>query len=518
MKLSQLHPFSGPVLVLFLLWADLVWVVHREWIYNEQYSYGWLTLFLLIYLLYVRISDRPAGTPSRFTISWFLVLGILLLTANRIILESNPEWRLAIWTQALLVYGMTLLLLWKLGGRTWLRHFAPVFALMLFAVPWPTFVENPVTGGLMRAVAGIVVEGMNFLGFYAERSGNLIRLREGWVGIDVACSGVRNLQSTLMSAWFVGELFRFVATGRLLLLVLSGCASLVINVGRTTILTWTTHRSGSDLTESIHDPVGHLVSLIAFVFLLIVAFFLRRYFSRPPVKPEDLNSGTSTFSGAVESNLRQTGWFFAIVFLVAGYGLTELWFLRSERSLPAPQVVEIDWSNFPVDVEFVEIASAIRGQLKYDVGVQAEWVDPNEEIEWQVFSFSWTEGSVSPFVGVHRPEACMPASGFRMTADHPPLTIGLGDREFEFEVNTFHFLDQPYQVYYATWTDFLGSELPVVRTARDRLRFAWEGRRVTNRRSLQIVIEGLESESFARRKVVEFLGKTLKWGSSSETS
>lgn len=497
--------------ILILLWADLVWVLRSEWIYNDQYSYGWLALCLLIYLVYVRVSNRPVAAPSRFNVSIVVLLGIAVLAVNRIVLEANPVWRSAIWLHALTVFGTTGVLIWKMGGWSWVRHFMPAFALILFAVPWPTAIENPVTGGLMQMVSGVVVEGMNFCGFYAEQSGNLIRLRNGWVGIEAACSGVRNFQSTLMSAWFVGELFRFTFTGRALLLALSGLASLTINIGRTGILTWTTYQSGSTLTETLHDPVGHVVSGIAFVILLIVAFFLRKSFTRPEVavEPEAVNGmQVGVFSATV---LSSKVFLSALTVLLGSYLFAELWYYRIERSLLEPRALAIDWNQAPASVEFVEISPAIRGQLKYTDGRQAEWTDVRGRGEWQVFEFSWTKGSVSPFLGVHNPGTCMPASGFKNVGSHPPLIFTKGDQSIRFEVNTFRFLERPYQVYYATWSDFQNVSIPSVATTEDRLRLAWNGLRVKNRRSLQIVIDGVETEQVTRQMVREFLQGALNW-------
>ncbi|HAV12538.1 MAG TPA: hypothetical protein DCX06_03425 [Opitutae bacterium] len=510
-----LSPFLGPVLIILLLWLDFIWIVHREWTYNDQYSYGWLTLILLIYLIYVRLSDRPEGRSNKTRVGGFVLLSMVALTINRIILGSNPEWRLAIVLHTVTILSLTMVLLWKMGGWPWLRHYAPAFALMLFAVPWPTFLENSVTGSLMRAVTSIVVESMNLCGIYAEQSGNLIRLRNGWVGIEAACSGVRNFQSTLMSAWFVGELFRFSLAGRGLLLLISGIASLVLNVVRTWILTWATHRSGSSLTESMHDPVGHAVSLIAFFILLGVAFLLRKYFLLETVTHQQskaaLVAGTSPSDLQHSKLLSPSAWIAAIALLVGGYVFTELWYYRFERSLPEPQTVELNWQSLDAEIEFVDISPAIRGQLKYSDGIHAKWAEANKQIKWTVFSFSWTEGTVSPFIDVHRPETCLPASGFKKGASHSPLQIGIDDRQIQFDAHTFYFMNRPIQVYYATWNDRWDENVPFVRTTADRLRLAWSGRRLSNRRSLQIIVEGIADENVARAKVQDFLEQTVRW-------
>lgn len=508
-------PLFSPFLILLLLWFDFVWVVRREWTYNDQYSYGWFTLGLLIYLLYIRISDRPKPAAGNIHLTRFIFLGVVILSLNRIVIGSNPEWRPTLWLHVLTIFGMTLAMLWSLGGRSWIRHFAPTFTLMLFAVPWPTFLESSVTGGLMRMVAAIVVDSMNLIGIYAEQSGNLIRLRSGWVGIEAACSGVRNFQSTLMSAWFVGELFRFTWLGRGLLLFLSGIASLLLNVGRTWILTWSTHRSGASLTETIHDPVGYTVSVIAFLILIVIAFLLRKYFARESSEREGSQAWTGQSSElSPQRRLSHPVCFSAIAILIAGYGVAELWYYRVERSFPDPQAIEVDWQNLAHDVEFVDINPAIRGQLKYSDGFQAEWVDTKSRAEWKVFFFSWTNGTVSPFIGVHNPETCLPASGFRKGKTHTPLIFEVDAQQIEFQVTTFYFMERPYQVYYATWNDYWGPAVPFVETTSERFELAWSGRRLTNRRSLQIVIEGISNEAITRQNVENFLDKTLAWENS----
>lgn len=510
-SLSQSKLFFWPTAVLLLLWADFVWTVRYEWLYNEQYSYGWLALFLTLYLVYLRISDRPQGRGGAFNVAGLVLPGVVFLAFNRIVLESNPGWRPALWLHALSIFAMTLGLLWRMGGWSWVRHFTPAFALMLFTVPWPISLENSVTGGLMGMVAAIVVEGMNLCGFYAEQSGNLIRLRSGWVGIEAACSGVRNFQSTLMSAWFVGELLRFSFPGRGLLLLLGGLASLLLNVVRTWILTWTTHRSGSSLTETIHDPVGHLVALIAFVVLILLAFALRRFFPRTMLASDTTRAETCPSPSPPRPALSGAVALSVIGVLLLGYVVAELWYYRTERSLPEAQAVTVDWQNLPFEYEFVEIAPAIRAQLKYSDGVQVEWVDPRQQAEWKVFFFSWTKGSVSPFIGVHNPETCMPASGFEKGAVHPPLIVGEPPHRIEFEATTFYFGDRPFHVYYSSWSDYWDAPFPFARTGEDRLRLAWSGRRLTNRRSLQIVIQGIADERTARREVEGFLAEALRW-------
>src|SRR5207244_3102094 len=99
--------------------------------------------------------------------------------------------------------GLTLIYIWCVGGTPWLRHFAFAVLFMLVAVPWISLVEQPIVQGLMRAVAAIASETVTLFGIPAQLEGNLIRINNGLVGVNEACSGVRSLQTSLM----IGLLF-----------------------------------------------------------------------------------------------------------------------------------------------------------------------------------------------------------------------------------------------------------------------------------------------------------------------
>ena len=143
--------------------------------------------------------ERLAGHP--------ITLGALAYLPLKVILEANPDWRMALWTDGFLALGITLLIVLRWGGWSWLRHFIFPPFLMLLTIPWPTRLENPFIQGLMQLVAHVTVEILNLLGIHAVQLGNLIQLTNGLVGVEEACSGVRSFQSILMASVFLGELF-----------------------------------------------------------------------------------------------------------------------------------------------------------------------------------------------------------------------------------------------------------------------------------------------------------------------
>jgi exosortase len=203
-------PLALSVLFLAALWLVLCRQLSGEWSVNQQYNFGWFVPFFAIYLFWLRWQDAPSAEisnlKSRVSNSATLaiaILALLLLLPVRLFEIANPEWRLLAWTHATAVVTLTLLMVWCAGGRRWLRHFAFPVAFILIAVPWPTTVETPLIQGLMRVVAHVAAETAMLLGTPAQVEGNLIRVINGLVGVNEACSGIRSLQTSLM----IGLLF-----------------------------------------------------------------------------------------------------------------------------------------------------------------------------------------------------------------------------------------------------------------------------------------------------------------------
>jgi len=494
-----------------LLWVDFALTLRLEWSYNAQYSYGWLVPFLALYLIYRRGAPEPdaRSLPRPGWHVGLLAAGLLALLPLRVILAGNPEWRLALWSYTAVIFGLTLTLLHMGGGWRRVRALAPAFALFLFAVPWPTMIENPLTQGLMRFVASIVVECMNVAGLYAERAGNLIRLNNGWVGVEEACSGVRSFQSTIMAAWFVGELFRFPALRRAGLILLGGAASLALNVVRTMILTLLTRKGGQDLMERFHDPTGHVIAGVAFAALMGIAWFLR---PRPAEASGDTRPAANpTAYPAHGAAKRFAVPAVALLWLAGAHAFAESWFrFRGERGLPELRQVRIDWSDARTEPEFPDIDPVIRNLLRYSDGTEARWESPERGMGWTVFFFTWDGDQISPFVNVHRPETCLPASGFERRANHPPLVVSAGGRRIEFSATTYGFQNRRIEVFYATWSNARHASRDAAASGWDRLRQTWRGERMKDRQSLQVVLRDAPDHATARRDVRAFVERTVE--------
>src|SRR5438094_9248200 len=92
--------------------------------------------------------------------------------------------------------------------------------------------EPPVIQGLMGVVARVAAEAAMLLGTPAQVQGNLIRVTNGLVGVNEACSGIRSLQTSLMIGLLFGELKRLTVLRRIALASRAAAFALVANLFR----------------------------------------------------------------------------------------------------------------------------------------------------------------------------------------------------------------------------------------------------------------------------------------------
>ncbi len=192
---------------------------------------------------------------------WAAGIVLALLFPIRVVEEANPDWRLLSWLLALCVIDFSLISLYWAGGRSWLKRFAFPVCFPLAAVPWPVPLENFVVQSMMRAVAYVAVEIAGWIGVGAYQTGNVIQLRNGFVGVDEACSGVKTLQAGIMVALVLGELLQLRWNKRIALLLL-GCGWIfVCNIIRAAALVFVAANYGFDALPRWHDWIGTRVIL-----------------------------------------------------------------------------------------------------------------------------------------------------------------------------------------------------------------------------------------------------------------
>ena len=496
--------------LLAALWFSTLNQLRTEWSVNAQYAYGWTVPLLALYLFVERWRVRP---PTAAVRSWKLLacaaaaLALLLLPL-RVIQEGAPDWRLVSWARAGVSLGLSLALLYGAGGGPWLRHFALPVAFLLVAVPWPVPFEQSVVQRLMRAVATICVDALGWAGIPAVQHGNVIEVSTGMVGVEEACSGVRSLQTTLMAALFLGELFRFGVARRFVLIVGGLILAFLCNAGRAFFLVWISVSRGSEAIVKWHDSVGLTVLVVSLAGLAALTAALRAGrknsaeaeavaapLHRPRLPSRRLLIGIGAWLLAVEAG-------------------SEMWYRAHEsgaaRAVPWTVALPAETPGFR-ELTFPESTRAI---LRYNEGRSATWPDAGGR-QWSVVFLRWEPGRASAQLArSHGPEICLPASGSVLLSDLGLRRVQAAHVELMTHAYIFGIRERPFYVFYCLWEDGPADGAPqstrVRITAASRLAAVWKGRRNQGQQVLEVAVAGPRDAAEAEAEVTRLLAEVIR--------
>src|SRR5204862_2368965 len=110
----------------------------------------------------------------------------------------------------------------------------------------------------------------------AQREGTLIRVTNGLVGVNEACSGVRSLQTSLMIGLLFGELKRLSSSRRIVLIGGAIVIALVANFLRAVFLVWIAAAKGILEVSQWHNIAGYTIVALVFIGTLGLAYLLGR--------------------------------------------------------------------------------------------------------------------------------------------------------------------------------------------------------------------------------------------------
>jgi len=497
----------------FACWALAIRHLSAEWTFNEQYHFGWLVPLLAAYLIKVRFESLPERNPPP-TAQPANIAMLLLALASILIMpirEANLDWRLVEWALVPVAIAASLVCFWQLGGLPWVRHFSFPLLFFLIAVPLPRNLEYPWMDRLMLTNAHASVEILHWLGVDAQARGNLIQLPTCTLGVEEACSGIRSLQSTLMLSLFLGEILNLRWPRRLILLGAGLGWALITNIGRTTVLAWLASRDGLAAVDRWHDIAGFSVLALSSLTVAGTAWLLHRSSgrnARPVAAPSiDLSGLVSRFrpSSAIAG--------ISILTLIAGLGLTRLWFDFHARSLTKVA----DWEfRLPTDQPLfreVPIAPQTQKTLQYNEGYSGLWKDPSGS-QWQAYYFRWEAGkNNSQAARPHDPRSCLGGMGMELSAVLPSVNFAKGDVAISFDA--FHFLDRGRDLYvFNCLAEDVRSEhdsrkLRQTNSPAERIAAALAGSRQTGQRRVEVAVWGAADATTAADSFRKLLNQQI---------
>lgn len=461
--------------VIGVLWIILCRHLSAEWSYNEQYNYGWFVPFFALYLFWLRWEDAPPPAPvankRAATIGYLVALGVVtFLWPLRLIEVANPDWRPIGWTHALIVVGATLIIIWQAGGRPWVRHFAFPVTFILVAVPWPSFIEEPIIQRLMPIIAGIAGETLSLSGIPAQLQGNLIRIGDGVVGVNEACSGVRSLQTSMMIGLLFGELKRLSVAGRTALVAGAIAVAFVANCGRAFFLVWIAATRGVDQVDRYHNTAGYAIVVLVFLGCVGLTKLLAGKQSSVPAAP---SANANVRSLPFPSGSFLIGVLCVLLVIEAS---VEMWYRLHETHLAPSAQWTVQFPEASSQFRDIKIDELTKRVLRFDQGRGATWREADSghnDIAPRAFAtqrllyfFRWKPGHNSALLAnAHRPDVCLPSTGWRQIADLGVRNYPVGDslsipfRHFRFSNTTngnTHFAD----AFYCVWEDRVRTDSP----------------------------------------------------------
>ena len=458
-------------------WLLLFIRIHTEWIVNDLYAYGWAVPFLAAYLFAERWRDRPAPAAERPP-AWWLVLPVFMLLAYlplRVVNEANPDWvKVNVYLTALTA-AFSFSALFAMGRLRYVWHFAFPILFVFTALPWPVQIEENIVQTLTRWNTLVSADTLTLCGIPAINRGNLIQIGDTWVNVAEACSGIRSLQTSFMMSLFLGEFYRLGIFLRILLMASSFAVAFLLNIGRTTTLTYLAGAHGDEVMDKWHDHVGTAVMVLCLAGLWFLALGFDKL--RAKLAALDAAEAAETAEAANKTNPAHeskidnpkskidaplplapipfpTGLIiFGFIALITAEIATEAWYRYHEKQLPPPKDWAVDWPENAEKFKLGEFPERTRAILKYNEGETASWLTP-EGYSFQMYYVRWYPGRVSKFLsGAHHPTVCLPATGLQLKAQTGPFHAQTPALEVPFSTYVFEAGGRAVYVYHAIMED-----------------------------------------------------------------
>jgi hypothetical protein len=266
--------------------------------------------------------------------------------------------------------------------------------------------------------------------------------------------------------------------------------ALVLNVVRALVLVTLAIRHGLGAIETWHDPAGFTILAVSFVALCLVVKFFKP--SKAPVPAPVPRHSWRPLPASI--------WVPAMAWLAFTEVGTEGWYRAHESPANERRSWSVRWPETRSEFENLGISPKVRKALAYDEGREAGWEDPDGS-RWLMFAFKWHPGRTASIAARwHRPEICMPAGGRTLLAEHPALTIEVGDLRIPFRVYEFDNQGQPLHVFFCLWEEANRDFSKAVRQDASRvgrIQRVLAGQRNLGQQSLEVIIAGMGSRAAA---------------------
>lgn len=258
------------ILAAGVLFAPTIGGLYDAWRLQPDYSHGLLLPVLSAYLIWRRRNELK---QLPFTGSWG---GLALVAAGlvlRLIGQATTMATFEHYAFLLVIYGLVLCLT---GPVVFRRLWMPLI-LLVFAVPLPSFLNNPLSLQLQLLSSQLGVMVIRAAGISVLLEGNIIDLGTYQLEVAEACSGLRYLFPLMTIGFIVACGFRGPLWKRFVIFLSSIPITVVMNSLRIGFIGITVDRWGQQMAEGeLHGFEGFFVFMLSTAALIFVAWALAR--------------------------------------------------------------------------------------------------------------------------------------------------------------------------------------------------------------------------------------------------
>lgn len=264
----------GAVLGCAIAWA--YWAIFAQladrWSVDPAYSHGYLVPVYAVAILWFRRKSLEGATPEASRLALvFLALGALLYVVGTVFYFT--------WFAQISLLPVVAAVFLALGGRNYLTWAWPAIVFLIFMIPLPARLDEPLARPLQRIATVASTNALQTLGIFAEAEGNVILLRHSQLGIVEACSGLRMLLMFFAASAAVAIVISRPWYHKTLIVVSAVPIAILCNVLRITltgVLKETV--SGPAADAFFHDLAGWLMIPLALLLLAAELWVLSRVF------------------------------------------------------------------------------------------------------------------------------------------------------------------------------------------------------------------------------------------------
>ena len=238
-------------------WLDIAMIAIKD----EESSHIFLVFPIAAWLVWIRRIRFRRCRPRASWIGWLMILAGYALANVSYVNAFQAGWH----GGAVLMFVGAVT---SVVGLQVIANFMPAVMILVLLVPIPGNLRLAIAGPLQNATARVTTLVLETLGFYVERSGNLVNINDMPVAVAEACNGMRMVFALILVSYAFAFSVPLKNSVRLMVLLLSPVAAIICNVLRLSPTVILYGSASQEVADGFHDIAGWLMLPVAFMMLM----------------------------------------------------------------------------------------------------------------------------------------------------------------------------------------------------------------------------------------------------------